>query len=362
VIAITGLSQSAKAAVSATFNAQLATQVTFQDGEASSQPEVLSEASVARLGKLSGVIHAGLMWNVDAYQPLPVRRTALPDPGGQASTELPFTAASAGALATMHATVAYGRLYDHGFEARHEMVALLGVAAANQLGIADTGRDQAIFVGPTALTVIGVVGSVTQQDQALLGVIVPPYVASVISAGQDQRQVIVQTAPGAAQVIGRQGPLALSPFDPSRIDAQVPPDPKTLRQQVEASLNALLVVLAVVAFVIGLVAIANTTLLSVMQRRSEIGLRRAVGFRPIHIAALVLGEAALIGTIGGILGTSVGVVATAITAISRGWTPVLAWQIALAAPLLGTVAGVAAGIYPSVRASRITPLSALRSS
>jgi putative ABC transport system permease protein len=172
--------------------------------------------------------------------------------------------------------------------------------------------------------------------------------------------MIAQTAPGAAQVVGEEGPYALDPEDPQSIVAQVPPNPRTLRQQVEGSVAGLLVVLALVSFALGIVAIGNTTLLSVLQRTSEIGLRRSLGAKPVHIGALVVVEAGVVGTIGGIFGASIGVLVTSLVDVARGWSPVFSWQIALGAPALGTLAGVIAGAYPAHRATRISPVAALQ--
>jgi putative ABC transport system permease protein len=307
-------------------------------------------------------LNAGVIGEVNGGQPLAVSRNDISGSDQSNDDSLSFLVATPGALATMHATVSYGRLFDEGFERRGEMVALLGSAAARQLGISRTDTNPAIFIGTVALTVIGIVNSVQQQNQALLDVIIPPNVVPAISSTGDSYQptMIVQTAEGAAQLIGAQGPYAIAPTDPQAITAEVPPNPALLRQQVESSESSLLALLGGLALIIGVVAIANTTLLSVMQRRAEIGLRRSLGAKPSHIAALILGEAAIVGAIGGVLGASAGILVTGIAAFIRGWTPILDLEVVLIAPLLGAAAGLFAGLYPSLRATRITPLDALQ--
>ena len=89
----------------------------------------------------------------------------------------------------------------------------------------------------SCLTVVGVVANSQQESQALLGVIVPPYVAGVIAGDRDPRRVIARTLPGAAQLIGRQGPAELDPYQPGLVTAEVPPNPTTQRAQVQASLS-----------------------------------------------------------------------------------------------------------------------------
>jgi putative ABC transport system permease protein len=359
-VSIDGLTDTARGAVSSSFNALRATTVEFQ-GRTSVNP-LLTQQGVTRLEHLNGVNSAGLLWDIDQQQPLTVHRTPPNEPTASGPTaSLSFTAASPSALTAIGAKLQSGRLYDDGANTQHQMVALLGVAAAEQLGITSTVGNPAIFVGHSALTVVGIIGSTQQEGQVLLGVVVPQYAASVIAGPTDERRVIARTTPGAAQLIGRQGPYALDPYAPSSIDAEVPPSPSTLRASIESSLSTLLSLLALAGLAIGLVSIGTVTTLSVTQRRSEIGLRRALGYRRLDIFRLILAESAGVGILGGIIGTSLGVLTVSITAATRGWTPVLAPQVIALAPALGITVGIAAGSYPALRAMKVTPVSALRS-
>lgn len=361
-IATIGLSSSAAGAVSGTFDALRATIVTFSDNNRYQSPPDLTDKAEKPLDRLNGVVRAGLIWSVGnggrLYQ---VGRTT-PQPG-QPQIGLPVTAASAGGLATIGAKVSAGRLYDAGMDQRGDQVALLGATAARQLGITSVGEAPVIFIGSDAFTVVGIVQRAPLDPTVLLGVIVPPSAAGTI-AGQFGanfgRQIMVRTTPGAAQLIGRQGALAIDPLFPHRISASVPEDPTALRQSVNSSLTSLLLAIALIALGVGVIAIANTTLLSVVQRRAEIGLRRSVGAAPRHIAVMIVAEAVLTGAIGGLMGTSVGVLIISAVCASRGWAPVLDPALLLAAPAAGAVAGLLAGLYPAWRASRVSPISALQ--
>lgn len=359
IVATIGLSQSARGAVSSAFNAQLATQVTFVDVDGSSST-VLTQHSEKAIERIRGVVHAGFISELNNGQPISINKSPSPSAGTEESFALQITEATPGALETMHASVSSGRLYDIGFEKRHEMVALIGSDAAEELGIAQISDGPAVFVNSIPLTIIGIVNQVSQQNQVLDGLIVPPDEGQIVSSSVGPPSMIVQTKAGAAQVVGLEGPYALSPEDPGAIVAQVPPDPSKLRVKIEKSISGLLLVLALVSLLIGLIAIANTTLLSVVQRRGEIGLRRSLGATPKHIALLILVEGAMVGSVGGILGASLGVLATALVAIAQGWTAELSWQITLIAPGLGAIAGMVAGVYPARRASKIVPVSALQ--
>ena len=348
-----GLTESASNAVSASFNELRATTVEFQG------PSTLSDADVAQLARLRGVTRAGLVWDVDQQQPLPV--VVGPTTSGPSQTQLSVTAMSPSALAAVGSVLSSGRFYDTGADLRHQMVALLGSGAAAQLGISSALGDPAINVSGVVLTVVGIVSSSQQESQALLGVIVPPYVAGVITGNHDPRRVIARTVPGAAQLIGREGPAELDPYQPGLVTAEVPPNPNALRSQVQASLSTLLRVLSLAGLGIGFLVIAAVTIMSVAQRRSEIGLRRAVGYGRLEIARLIVLEAAGVGMLGGILGASIGVLATAEIASNDHWTPVMNTTLVLAAPFLGVAVGILAGSYPALRAARITPMAALRS-
>jgi len=360
IVGTIGMSQSARGAVSSVFNAQLATQVSFAEVGNSSSTPLLSQKSENVIERINGVIHAGFMSQVDDAQPISVSRSPGILPGTEGSFDFPFTVATPGALETMHASVSIGRLYDNGFETRHAMVALIGSNVADELGITQINDGPAIFVNSIPLTIIGIVNAVSQQNQVLDDVIVPPDEGLIVGTSVGPPTIIVQTELGAAQVVGAEGPYALSPDNPDAIVAQVPPDPSTLRLRIESSLTSLLLILALVSLAIGMVAIANTTLLSVVQRTAEIGLRRSLGARPKHIALLVVIEGAMVGAVGGVLGASLGILVTALTAVAKGWTAELSWQAAVLAPILGAFVGIIAGLYPARRASKLSPVSALQ--
>lgn len=173
--------------------------------------------------------------------------------------------------------------------------------------------------------------------------------------------VLIEVAPGAAQLIASQAALALRPQDPGRLDVLAPPDPRQLRKHIEDDITGLLYGLAGLALLVGMIGIANTTLVAVLERRAEIGVRRALGARRRHVAGQFLTESATLGTLGGILGTSLGVLVVVLVSAQREWTTTLDPKLTLPAPIIGAVTGLVAGLQPSWWAARIAPAEALRS-
>jgi putative ABC transport system permease protein len=161
-------------------------------------------------------------------------------------------------------------------------------------------------------------------------------------------------------VVARQASLALRPDAVEALKATAPLDPRQLRDRVSTELSGLFLGLAGICLVIGAVGIANTTLVAVLERISEIGLRRSLGAQRRHIVAQFLAESTSLGAIGGLVGAGVGVAVVVAVSVAQQWTPVLEPWTVLSAPLIGAATGLMAGLYPALQASRIEPAEALR--
>ena len=240
-------------------------------------------------------------------------------------------------------------------------MAVLGPNAAARLGINGVEQLPAISIGDEIFLVIGILDSVARQHDLLSSVIIPEGTARRLYGVTSPESVVVETRIGATRLIAEQAPLALTPENPDGLKVAFAPELKLLRESVKNDLDLLFLTLGGVSLLVGAIGIANVTLVSVMERTGEIGLRRALGATRRHVALQFLLESCAIGVVGGILGASLGTLVVVGVSAYQSWAPVLDPLVPFAAPLIGGLVGLLAGTYPSLRAARMEPVEALRS-
>ena len=326
--AILGLTSTTSGQVSRDFTVLAATQVTINDvGSAQNrQVEVVQDDfppnADAVVSRLNGAVHGGVTWSIS---PTAQPEVSASDTSTNAQ-QIEVDAASPGYLQALDPTMEAGVLFNTFHDDRQMRVAVLGSAAATQLGVTNLADNPAIFVNGIGYTVVGILATVARNPDALLKVIIPEKTAISIyglPSPDAPPSMLIETKLGAASLIAKQAPLALRPDQPGLLQAVPPPDPHQLRDAVAGNLDSLFLLLAGITLLIGAVGIANTTLVAVMERVGEIGLRRALGARPMHVAIQFLAESGTLGTLGGLIGSSLGIIVTISVALAHHWTAVL---------------------------------------
>lgn len=313
-----------------------------------------------RVTRLNGVVAAGSFGSVDVSGAL-VRSVPIPDPLAQTEFQMSVYASSPGLIDAVKGRLRTGRYFDAGHSERADQVVVLGPGAAQRLNVTRVAQQPVVFIGEEPFVVIGIIDNVLRQPQLLNALIIPEGTAREVYDLNSTSTVQIDVVIGAAALIADQARVAINPDDPAVLQVQRAPDPEDLRRDVEGDVNALFLVLGGVSLLVGAIGIANVTLVSVLERVGEIGLRRALGAARRHITAQFLVESTAMGLIGGVIGASLGILVIVAISAARTWTPVLDPWLPLAAPVLGAATGLLAGLYPAIRAAMLEPVEALRS-
>ncbi len=276
---------------------------------------------------------------------------------------LTVDAAEPGLLATLGGSLAAGRFLDAGSE-RYPLV-VLGAVAAQRLGVSQltaNGHPIQIYIGSTWFAVAGVLGPQPLAPEieraALIGY---PVAARLFGTTRHASTVYVRADPERVPLAAALLAGTADPQNPEQTQVSRPSDALAARAAAQSTLTSVFLGLGAVALLVGGVGIANVMVISVLERRPEIGLRRALGARSVHVGVQFLGESVALSLLGGCVGIALGAAATAIYAASQGWQLVVPLLSVGGAVALALVLGALAGLYPAIRAARLAPAAALRS-
>ncbi|MFF8840823.1 ABC transporter permease [Streptomyces sp. NPDC015130] len=354
MVAVVGLSESSRADLMARLDRLGTNLLTAEAGkDATGQELKLPKNAVAMVERIGPVRHATATGDVDAR----VRRSdVVPE---ERTAGVTVQAAGTDLLAALGGEVARGVWLD---PARERLpVTVLGAVAADRLGITRTGET--IMLNDTRVVVVGILAPLelvpTLDRVALVG-----FPAAERWFGFDGHPSTVFERSTDASVEDVRAVLArtISPGHEGGVKVSRPSDALAAKAATDEGLTTLMLGLGAVALLVGGVGVANTMVISVLERRQEIGLRRALGATRNAIRLQFLTESLLLSALGGVTGGLLGAAATYAFARVQGWTAVVPpWSLAggLAATLL---IGVVAGLYPAVRASRLHPTVALNAS
>jgi putative ABC transport system permease protein len=267
-------------------------------------------------------------------------------------------AAEPGLARAVGATMARGRFLDLATE-RYPTV-VLGSVTARRLGIDRVGVQA--WVDGRWLTVLGImrpVPLVPDLDRAAL--IGYPAAHALFGTDRHASTVYVRAQQDAVARARDLVPAGANPEHPEEVDVSRPSDALAARAAAKGAFTALFLGLGAVALLVGGVGIANVMVISVLERRSEVGLRRALGARRRHIAAQFFVEALLLSLLGGVAGVALGALVTGGYAAGQGWRVVVPASASGGGLAAALVIGAVAGLYPALRATRLSPTEALRS-
>lgn len=259
---------------------------------------------------------------------------------------------------TLGATLATGRFLDAATATFPTVV--LGSEAAARLGIDSLDGDPLVYLGDTWFSVIGILEPTPLAPDidrsALIGY---PVAKALFGIDDAPSTVRVRTEPDQVQAVRSVlGPTA-NPMAPSEVKVSRPSDALAAKAKTDQALTALLLALGGVALVVGGVGIANVMVISVLERRTEIGLRRALGATRADVRHQFLLEAVLLALLGGVAGVVAGTVITGGYAQMRGWTLSVPLEALAGGVAVSLVLGAAAGLYPASRAARLAPAEAI---
>jgi putative ABC transport system permease protein len=239
-------------------------------------------------------------------------------------------------------------------------VTVLGAVAARRLGITTLRPDTAVQVGGRTFTVVGVLAPIELAPDidrsALIGFAEAERAFRIDGSAST---VYLRTAPAHVGEAAKTLAAATNPAHPDLVSVSQPSAALSAQLAAKKTFNSLLLGLGAVAVLVGAIGIANVMVISVLERRSEIGLRRALGATRRHIAGQFIGESLVLALLGGLAGCVLGTVVTVGYAQYKHWEAVIP-AMALPLGLAGTlVIGTIAGLYPATRAARLSPTQAL---
>jgi putative ABC transport system permease protein len=354
IVAVLGLSASSQAGLLAEIDRLGTNLLTVTNGQTlfgqAAELPLAAPGMIARIGPVQQVQSTGST-EANVY-----RSSLIPSVN---TNGLAVQAASLGLPRAVGTSVAQGSYLNRA--TAHEPVAVLGAQAAKVLGIARIYRGERVWLGGMWFYVAGILRPAVLapeiDDSVLVG-----FPAAERYLGFDGHPTTVYVRSVTSQTAAVQSILAATanPEAPNEVAVSQPSAALTARADAQGALNNLFLGLGAVSLLVGAVGVANIMLIGVLERRSEIGLRRALGATKGQIRIQFLAEAILLALLGGAAGVAAGAIATAVYASTQSWTAVVPTRAVVGGLAAALLIGAVAGLLPAIRAARLSPTEALR--
>lgn len=235
---------------------------------------------------------------------------------------------------------------------------VLGERAARKLGIRDIGSQ--VWIGGISFTVVGILQtSPLAPDLDSAAIIGGPFAKARFGFGGSPTLVFERSVDARVDDVRRLLPATINPQAPGEVKVSRPSDALAAKNTVDDTFTGLLVGVGSIALLVGGIGVANTMVISVLERRREIGMRRSLGATRAHIRSQFLVEAMLLAAYGGVVGTVLGWLITAVVARGNGWLVAIPPGVLIAGVSVTVVVGAVAGVLPAIRAARTSPTAAL---
>jgi len=356
IVAVLGLSSSASAALLNQISALGTNLLLVENGQTlAGQTVELPPAAPAMIGRIDGVTQVQQTGSVTGNVYLSPLIPAID------TNDIGIDAASLGLLRTVATSVAEGRYLNAA--TAEEPVCVLGATAAQYLGIDRVYAGERVWLDNMWFYVAGILNPVVPAPdvESIDSSVLVGFPAAEKYLGFDGDPSTIYVRADTSQVGAVYSLLGATayPENPSEVDVSQPSAALAAQADAQGAFNDLFLGLGAVALLVGAVGVANIMIISVLERRSEIGLRRALGATRGHIRVQFLAEAVLLALVGGAAGVCAGALATAIYASAKHELvviPALAWGGGLGAAI---VIGAVAGLWPALRAARMSPTQAL---
>jgi putative ABC transport system permease protein len=356
MVAVVGVSASAQANLIAEINALGTNLLTVTPGQTFlGANEVLPATSIPMIHHMLNVESDAAVYQVSAVSGV-YRNPLVPSAqtGG-----IGVDAAGDNLPQVMGTQMTSGHFLDKVSDGFPEVV--LGAQAASVLQISHVGGHVMVYLGNTWFTVVGIMSSATLDTSLDSDVFISlPIAERMFGLQPNPSEIYVRANQNHVPAVSNLLAATADPQQPDGVQVSRPSDELQARAAAKGQFTALLAGLGAVALLVGAIGIANIMVISVLERRGEIGLRRALGATKRHISTQFLTESALLALIGGILGLTIGAGATAIYAQAKHEPFIVPLYVLIAAPAAGFAIGAIAGLYPAAKAARLSPTEALR--